>query len=371
MRNTRERTGLVWAAWAAVLLLACTSAGAEVRYTITDIPTFGGTESGVSAINERGQAACGRKDSSGLWQGFMWEDGVFTELHLNSSWNLSLPKGINEHGMVSGWANHVSAGMSAQLWNTTLGTVIDIGIPSGQVRSQGQDLNDDNVVVGYSLPQFGVDSWRAFKWTADNGIIPLANFGGEHSYAMDINNSGQIAGMGETASGARRACLWDPDGTPHNIGGLGGETWAWGINEAAEIVGRSELDNGDEHAFFYEPVGGMQDLGTLGGAYSIAVRLNNLGHVVGNAEIDNGDRHAFLYKDGVMTDLNDLIDPASGWVLLKADDINDSGQIVGCGIIGGEQHGVLLTPIPEPATVGLVVLGSSLAALLRRRRRKR
>jgi hypothetical protein len=47
-----------------------------------------------------------------------------------------------------------------------------------------------------------------------------------------------------------------------------------------------------------------------------------------------------------MVDVNDLIDPLSGWELLDADDINDAGQIAGQGLIGGEYHAFLLTPIP-------------------------
>ena len=49
-----------------------------------------------------------------------------------------------------------------------------------------------------------------------------------------------------------------------------------------------------------------------------------------------------------MVDLNTLIDPLSGWELLDAADINDAGQITGQGLIGGEYHAYLLTPIPIP-----------------------
>jgi hypothetical protein len=56
-----------------------------------------------------------------------------------------------------------------------------------------------------------------------------------------------------------------------------------------------------------------------------------------------------LYKRGVgMVDLNSLIDPSSGWVLLQAIGINDSGQIVGQGQFDGQTRAFLLTPVPEP-----------------------
>jgi len=67
-----------------------------------------------------------------------------------------------------------------------------------------------------------------------------------------------------------------------------------------------------------------------------------------------------------MTDLNDLIAPGSGWVLIQAQAINDNGWITGYGQIDGEAHAFLLTP--EPATLSLLALGG-LAVLMRRRKR--
>ena len=68
-----------------------------------------------------------------------------------------------------------------------------------------------------------------------------------------------------------------------------------------------------------------------------------------------------------MQDLNSLIDPSSGWQLLNAEDINDSGVIVGWGTDpSGYYEAFELTPIPEPATLGLLALGG--VAMLRRRR---
>jgi len=38
-------------------------------------------------------------------------------------------------------------------------------------------------------------------------------------------------------------------------------------------------------------------------------------------------------------------------------EINNLGQIIGTAQIGDEYHGVLLTPVPEPGMIGLVLLG--------------
>jgi hypothetical protein len=66
-----------------------------------------------------------------------------------------------------------------------------------------------------------------------------------------------------------------------------------------------------------------------------------------------------------MVDLNSLISPLSGWVLDRGFGINDVGQITGIGVIGGEQHAFLLTPVPEPGALALMALGLSFLMRLR------
>jgi len=64
--------------------------------------------------------------------------------------------------------------------------------------------------------------------------------------------------------------------------------------------------------------------------------INVAGVMVGVMWDDTGLEHAFVFDttNGVR-DLNELIDPASGWVLQFARDINESGQIVGSGTQAG------------------------------------
>jgi hypothetical protein len=69
--------------------------------------------------------------------------------------------------------------------------------------------------------------------------------------------------------------------------------------------------------------------------------------------------HAFLWNETFgFADLNTLIPPESGWRLEQADAINDAGHIVGHGLFNGEVRGFLLTPIPEPTSLVLGLIGA-------------
>jgi hypothetical protein len=78
-----------------------------------------------------------------------------------------------------------------------------------------------------------------------------------------------------------------------------------------------------------------------------------------------------------MLDLNSLLPANSGWDLLQAYAINDSGQITGVGLYDGQMSAFLLTDppsgppgiteVPEPSAV--LLIGAMLAAMIAVRRK--
>jgi hypothetical protein len=74
---------------------------------------------------------------------------------------------------------------------------------------------------------------------------------------------------------------------------------------------------------------------------------------------------AFLWQGDIGTvNLNDLIDPSSGWGLAKACATNDSGQIVGYGTNSdGVEHSLLLTRVPAPSLPPSIAAGGLLFLL--------
>ena len=99
---------------------------------------------------------------------------------------------------------------------------------------------------------------------------------------------------------------------------------------------------------FFEP---------LSGSPSQALAINDSGQVVG--EIDGSGGFVWSSSNGINGAqlLNGLLSPASqGWSILSANDINNNGQIVGLGLLNGQQYAVLLNPVPEPSSLALAAL---------------
>jgi len=158
--------------------------------------------------------------------------------------------------------------------------------------------------------------------------------------AIAINDKGQVVGSsgpcGESVSGPLmpvHAVLWPNDGSPVDLGNLGGavNNAALAINNRGEIAGASDLaDDLTGHAFVWTKNAGMKDVGTLPGDFSsLALGINNRGEVVGTSCDQAGNCRAFLWQEGVMMDLNTLISPQSPIYLISAADINDGGEISG------------------------------------------
>ncbi|QWF72327.1 hypothetical protein KEF85_07740 [Methylomonas paludis] len=97
----------------------------------------------------------------------------------------------------------------------------------------------------------------------------------------------------------------------------------------------------------------------------VAYGINNEDQIVGASNLTGSiTEHAFIWQNGVMTDLNSLLNNPN-WTLQTAQAINDSGQITGIAV--NNQNGAidafLLTPssIPIPAPLpnaGLLFLAA-------------
>ena len=142
---------------------------------------------------------------------------------------------------------------------------------------------------------------------------------------------------------------------------------ATAINQNGDLLITVSPMGGTVQSYLYHAnTGTVTDLTSLpGGSGMIAAALNNKDQAVGNG---------FLYNNGTIQALTSLIFSSSGWSSLNATGINDSGQIIGQGLVNGQEHAFLMTPeaneTPEPGTLAIWgLISTCIVARLARRRR--
>jgi len=325
----------------------------QVKYSLLDLGTLGGSGSQAYALNSLGQVA-GISDVPGnaTQHAFLYSGGRMIDLGTLSGRSISCAYGINDSGQVVGSSYSVSNGAvvhdHAFLYSGS--ALVDLGTLGGG-GSDAYGIDDSGRVVGQSyaagiFEQAFVDS---------NGVMSnLGNLGGPWgSCAYAAGPAGQIAGVSFTGGADQHAFLVSA-GVMRDLGTLGGSTSiAFAVNARGQVVGWSTTThNAAQHAFLYGN-GGMSDLGTVPGAtWSQASGINLGGQVVGW-----GTGGAFVYSNGTMASLNSLLDSSgTGWNVEQAAAVNDSGQIAGYAYnaMTGAQHAVLLTP--DAGLTGTVAL---------------
>ena len=161
------------------------------------------------------------------------------------------------------------------------------------------------------------------------------------------------------------------------------------LNDIGQVFGYT-----GNSAFFWSERGGMRFFGNVGNNWANPNNifiLDTWRNTTYNPNGPNGVRvgidwangGAVIWENDVMTNLNTLIPDDSGWFLSSATSINTFGQIVGSGLINGQQHAFLLTPVsevpsqetsvPEPSsTFSLLGFGAvGIGALLKRKQQQK
>lgn len=337
----------------AVILLAGISASiptmAHADWSIVALDTFGNFTSSPASINDSGQIV-GTAVTPNVDEVHAFITGAggvgITDLYTLSG--IQEAYGINNSGQVAGTS--VFGDTHAIITGPDGVGIKDLGTFDGS-RSFALGINDSGQVTGGF--QTGGGEVHAFL-TGSNGVgyTVLGTLGGQGNQASGVNASGQVTGTSYISGNLHaHAYITGADGVGmKDVGTLFLNSYASGINDAGQVVGFSDVADGTNHAFMTGPDGvGMTDLGTLGGKFSQSVAINDLGEVVGIAltASDNG-WHSFIYSHGGITDLS-LLAPvvAAGWSNLSVADINNNGQIVGSGTINGEREGFLLSYTPD------------------------
>ena len=363
------------------------------RYVVQDLGTLGGPYSFSYNLNNAGVVSGGSATPNqngdpsqavvnAPQTAFLWDDG-----HLRNLGTLGGPDSVaaaanlaNLAVVDSETANLSRQGEDVCAFGTNLqclaaiwkhGQLSKLPLLPGGNNSYALDMNDRGQVVGFAdTDVYDLDCAAAktagFRFQAviwePNGSLrpPLSPLDRDTvANAFGINNDGQVVGNSGVCANTTpppyvtspHAVLWERDGTPIDLGSLGGPvSGASAINNHGDVSGTSSSADGSPQAFLWTPeTRTLVKLQTPDG-FPAAVNtccktINDRREIVGfmfNA--DFSQQHAFLWKDGAMVDLNDLLPKGSPWMLQSAFGINAAGQIAGQGLINDEVHAFLATP---------------------------
>ena len=281
---------------------------------VENLGTFGGNHSLASAINNRGQIV-----------GFS----------LNK---IPDPFSLFDFG-IGGFTNGTET--RAFLWqNGHMQDLKTLGGPDAWATF----ISERGEVAGYSYTNStpnttGVPTQDPFLWTQQDGMIDLGTLGGTVGSPVGLNNRGQVIGQSKLAGDQfADPFLWDGQKMVDMFtNGIGGNfEIANAINDAGEIVGGAAFPNRMSDAALWRH-GVITDLGTLpGDCFSQAFALNSRGQVVGGSvSCDGNTIRAFLWQNGEIVDLNTLVAPDSGFLLVETNAINDRGEIAGNALPSG------------------------------------
>lgn len=373
-----------------------------MRYAITDLGTLPSGYFSQAAGNAiGGLVAGGSSGADGLEHAVLWFRGQAIDLAapgFNSD-----AFGVNVFGLVSGQTEIDAADPYAEnfcgyftgracrpfAWQSgqrkllpllggANGTVGDNVNLFGQIPGTAETSQADLDCPG-EASAIGTGPQRlAFKpvlWNAPKGTVrELATLPGDDvGIAFWVNDLGQAVGVTGTCadtslpplSVGRHAVLWERDGTPTDLGNLGGlgdpaqpgvGNVAHAINDRGQVVGVSALaGNTATHGFLWTRAQKMRSLDPLPGqAQSGAVGLNNLGDAVGVSfdgmlwdAVMAGESAAVIWRNGgAPADLNTLVAAPTPLYLLFAFSIDDAGVIVGMAFdtASGEVHAFQATP---------------------------
>ena len=358
--------------------------------SLTDLGSLAGTNnSGAAWISSNGFVAGisenGQIDPSipGLPEisPVMWRDGVITDLG-------TLPGGgyqgaavsVNSRGEVAGIASNLvpdsnsllnynvnlwaGVGYGYQLrafvWDREFG-MQDLGTLGTGTNAEATAINERGQIVGDSYTSsapgvcYGVTT-GGFLWDRKHGMVDLGSFGGTCTVPVDMNNRGQVVGVGWVAGDSyNRAFLWK-NGSLRDLGGsLGGNnTGAYAISESGAAVGFAYLSGETTyHAALWRTVGNLTDLGTVGAdPCAFAKGINDQEQVVGNSTpsdcMNYDTSRGFLWEHGSIVDLNTMIPPNSPLYIVYAYTINRRGEIAVNGIdTNGIEQAALMVPCDE------------------------
>lgn len=338
---------VVLAAWTGVV-------GAHPGYRIKEFPAVGGEQFHPSGLNDAGQFV------GGAWVGtyshafiFSFETG-FTEVPFTGIDSM-VGKSINNNGAICGDTNWRSF-----KWSPGQGVTWLPAYNAGRYY-WAEGISDSEDIYGWELDGDGY-WYGSVTWDPSGNVT----YRGSNTYINGINASGRLIGV-DTIS-----CFYqDPGQAPHYLPPIAGIT---GISDSGLMSGVRTVNSNYTETVLWSQDG--QSVIPLGQAHAISKwsMINDRSEVVWSKYPSGSNVLQGQYwspATGLRT-IDSMIDPSSQslqYSVMEVIDINNLGQMLVLAKKPWQQpwegRRILLEPVPEPATLAALTLGT--LALLRKR----
>ena len=235
---------------------------------------------------------------------------------------LAINNGDVNHEVITGWGIFDATGY--KMYRASPDGVQVLPIMAGDVNTQPNAIDDDGNLVGMSVR--ADRTLAAIRYTDALGMVLLNQLvpassdwdldpvdGGDYLVSGNGTNGVQIIGTGLTGGGLTRGFVMTSDTT--------------------RVSGSAVMTK----------IGMLSKFPDDGNRTVSPRAINHSGEVVGVITDYSGihDLNAFVWTEATgIIDLNDYIDPSSGWTLAGAYAINDNHEVVGMGWINGVLQGL-------------------------------
>lgn len=225
--------------------------------TMNNLGTLGGSYAAAGGINNLGQVVGISSDANGVTNAFLWSNGTMIDIDPIVG-GYSRAGEINDLGQITGFFAVPSGPDRGFIWQNGDEELTDLGALFGEPGyTTAFDINNNGQIVGYS-GIVGVPEHYPFIW--QNGVMTDLGYlsGGSRTagYARGINDLGQVVGMSGSSG-----FIWTEDGGMLDLNDLVDDsaigwrlTHPYDINELGQIVGMGTTPDGKAHAFLLTPV---------------------------------------------------------------------------------------------------------------------
>lgn len=363
-------------------------------------------------INDNGTVVGQSSNASNWSKAFIATGSTIEEIVPPTGWKFTIARDVNNSGVVVGTG---SSGTGV-IYDLSAGTIFRPSAGSWLAYS-ANEITDSGIVAGRADD---VNHTSSYAYWYDGTLHPTVNLGGLCTEAMGTNDRGDLVGTAFNSSFTQYFFSYVQGQGYHNLSNLGGES-VWhlnalnDINNHGQIVGVGQHTNGAGVAVLITPVNFVDSLGdtvttgggttVIGGLEAVFSDIASPGTLLANyttqtaaelvaqfgslpgglsgdesmqlwnvefsGSLDEAASITFCYNDTALPfDENDISvshwQEGTGWEMIEGL-LNTTANTVTFSTTTFSPF--VLTPVPEPSTIVLILVGGTLLTLHLRSRR--